>query len=141
MVANATVMSLFTYVIPVWGGTEGYIVKAAQVIQNRAARLVTRKGLFTSQRDLLKETNWLSINQMIFYHTILQMWRVRRANKPVYLNTMFNPKYRNRTRTIALGNLRIPDSETSLAKKSIRYRGALSWNSLPNHLKTYMGEA
>ena len=44
MVANATVMSLFTYMIPVWGGTEGYIVKAAQVIQNRAARLVTRKG-------------------------------------------------------------------------------------------------
>ena len=40
-----------------------------------------------------------------------------------------------------MGNLRIPDSETSLAKKSIRYRGALSWNSLPNHLKTNMGEA
>ena len=107
------------------------------MIQNRAARLVTKKGLFTSQRDLLKETNWLSINQMIFYHTILQMWRVRRTNKPVYLNTLFNPQYRNRTRTIALGNLRIPDSVTSLAKKSIRYRGPLFWNSLPNHLKTY----
>ena len=82
MVANSTIMSLFTYMITVWGGTEGYIIKAAQVVQNRAARLVTQKGWFTSQKTLLAETNWLSIRQLIFFHTILQIWRVRKHGKP-----------------------------------------------------------
>ena len=37
MVANATIMSTLSYMLPVWGGTEEYIIQAAQVIQNRAA--------------------------------------------------------------------------------------------------------
>ena len=36
MVANATIMSIFSYMLPDWGGTEEYIIQAAQVIQNRA---------------------------------------------------------------------------------------------------------
>ena len=60
MVANATVMSVFTYMIVVWGGTEAFIIKAAQVIQNRAAQIVTKKGLFTSQKILLKENSQMN---------------------------------------------------------------------------------
>ena len=127
MVANATVMSVFCYMIAVWGGTEAYIISAAQVIQNRAARLVTKRGWFTSQKILLKETNWLSIRQMIFYHTILQVWRVKKR-RPKYLNEMFNPEYGRQTRNITEGNIRIQEPKTSLGKKAIRFRGASMWN-------------
>ena len=77
MVANATIMSTMSYMLPVWGGTEDYIIQAAQVIQNRAARTVTKLDWFTPQRILLQQTNWLSIRQLIHYHTLLQVWRTR----------------------------------------------------------------
>ena len=140
MVANATVMSVFTYMIVVWGGTEAFIIRAAQVIQNRAARIVTKKGLFTSQKILLQETNWLSIRQMIFYHTILQIWRVKKNRKPDYLNQIFNQDYQQQTRGTLEGNIRIQEPVTSLAKKAIRFRGANMWNTLPSTLKTFRGE-
>ena len=57
MVANATIMSIMVYMIPVWGGTEESIIKAAQVIQNRVARIVTKLSWFTPHRILLKQTN------------------------------------------------------------------------------------
>ena len=140
MVANSTVMSVFTYMISVWGGTEGYIIKAAQVIQNRAARIVTKRGWYTSQKILLSETNWLSIRQMIFFHSILQIWRVRRSHKPEYLKDIFKPEYCQQTRRVTQGNIRIPDTETSLARKALRVRGATWWNSLPQELKSFSGE-
>ena len=134
------IMSLFTYMISVWGGKEGYIIKAAQVIQNRAARIVTKKGLFTSQKNLLSETNWLSIRQMITFHSILQIWRVRKSNRPEYLNDIFNPNYNQQTRMVRNGNIRIPDTETSLGKNALRIRGATWWNSLPPDLKMFSGD-
>ena len=140
MVANATVMSIFCYMISVWGGTEAFIISAAQVIQNRAARIVTKRGWFTSQKTLLRETNWLSIRQMISYHTILQIWRVRKLKKPEYLNEMLNPEYERQTRRIIEGNIRIPEPKTSLGKKAIRFRGAKMWNTLPANLKIVTGE-
>ena len=140
MVANATVMSMFTFMIVVWGGTEAFIIRAAQIIQNRAARIVTKKGLFTSQKLLLQETNWLSIRQMIFYYTILQIWRVKKSKKPEYLSQIFNPDYDQQTRGTVEGNIRIQEPVTSLAKKAFRFRGVTMWNSLPSNLKTFRGE-
>ena len=41
MVANACFMSIITYMAAVWGGTEAYVIKAVQIMQNKAARSVT----------------------------------------------------------------------------------------------------
>ena len=140
MVANATVMSIFTYMITVWGGTEGYILQAAQVLQNKAARTVTKLGWFTSQKILLQQTNWLSIKQMIFYHTVIQVWQVRTNLRPEYLKKMFKPDYNQQTRIVTGGNLRVPEMKTSLAKKGMGVRGAMMWNSLPLGLKNFKGK-
>ena len=42
MVANACFMSIITYMVAVWGGTEEYVIRAVQVMQNKAARCVTK---------------------------------------------------------------------------------------------------
>ena len=41
MVANGIVVSKLCYLIQLWGGCEDYLLKPLQVLQNRAARLVT----------------------------------------------------------------------------------------------------
>ena len=145
MVANATIMSAMSYMLPVWGGTEEYILDAAQVIQNRAARTVTKLSWFTPQRILLKQTNWLSIRQLVYYHTILQVWRTRLHSKPKYLVTKFNRGAHYRTRGVSTGEylaegyLQIPDTKTALAKKGMMVRGPTLWNAMPRDLRMFTG--
>ena len=145
MVANATVMSTMSYMLPVWGGTEEYIIQAAQVIQNRAARTVTKLRWFTPQRILLQQTNWLSIHQLIFYHTILQVWRTRSHSKPRYMVKKFNRGFNYRTRGVEAGTytadgyLQVPGTETALAKKGMMVRGPTLWNTMPKSLRAFHG--
>ena len=145
MVANANIMSTLVFMMPVWGGTEEFIIRAAQVIQNRAARIVTKMGWFTPQRILLKQSNWLSIRQLITYHTLIQVWRTRKNKKPQYMFENFNRKFNYRTRGVtgglheAEGLLQIPESDKAIAKKGIMVRGPTMWNQLPRELRIFRG--
>ena len=145
MVANATIMSTMSYMLPVWGGTEDYIIQAAQVIQNRAARTVTKLDWFTPQRILLQQTNWLSIRQLIHYHTLLQVWRTRAHGQPKYIVKKFNRGANYRTRGVAAGTytadgyLQIPDTNTALAKKGMMVRCPTVWNTMPRSLRVFDG--
>ena len=42
MVANSCFLSILSYMIVVWGGTEDFVIKAVQIMQNKAARCVTK---------------------------------------------------------------------------------------------------
>ena len=67
MAANGTFISALSYLIPLWGGAEGYLLRGLQVLQNRAARCVCKLSWFTPTRILLNKCNWLSIRQLVFY--------------------------------------------------------------------------
>ena len=132
MVANACFLSIITYMIAVWGGTEGYVVRAVQVMQNKAARAVTKLSWFTPTRTLLLQCNWLSIKQLIFYHTALQVWRVLASKCPVYIHSNLQL---SATRSAAQGNLIVPPVETDLAGKSFMVRAAAVWNTVPPDIR------
>ena len=133
MVANACFLSIITYMVAVWGGTESYVIRAVQVMQNKAARTVTKLGCFTPTRKLLLQCNWLSIRQLIFFHTALQVWRVLAAKCPVHIYS--NMKL-SATRSAAQGNLRVPPVESHLAGKSFMVRSAVVWNTVPPELRS-----
>ena len=59
MVGNACFMSVIVYMVSIWGGTEKYVIRAVQVMQNRAARCITKLGWYTPTKTLL-ETCFLS---------------------------------------------------------------------------------
>ena len=132
MVANSCFMSIITYMIVVWGGTEKFIVRVVQVMQNKAARCVTKQGWYTPTRTLLLQCNWLSIEQLIVFHTALQVWRIKTNKGPHYLHGSFQPA---RTRSAAQGNLDIPVVQTSVASKSFMVRGPLVWNQIPPQIR------
>jgi hypothetical protein len=44
MIANGIIMSKLIYLIPLWSGCETYLLNSLQVVQNKAARVVTRCG-------------------------------------------------------------------------------------------------
>ena len=128
MVANSCFISVISYMISVWGGTECYIIKAVQLMQNKAARTITKKSWFTPTQTLLLQCNWLSIRQLIFYHSVIQVWRVRTAQLPRYIHSKLQSSI---TRSSEEGTLRIPPVERSLSAKSFLVRAAVMWNSVP----------
>ena len=133
MVANACFMSILTYMIVIWGGTEDYIIRSAQVMQNKAAKLVTRTfDLYTPTRVLLKQCGWLSVRQLIFYHSVLQIWKTRRSLKPWHIHSNL---IESRTRSANIGNLKIPVTTTALAAKSFMVRAPNFWNETPPEIR------
>ena len=76
MVANGIFMSKLCYLVHLWGGCEKYLVKSLQIVQNKAARVVTGKSWYTPVRRLLKDCRWLSVQQLIFFQTVVQVHKI-----------------------------------------------------------------
>ena len=126
-------MSIITYMIVIWGGTEDYIIRSAQVMQNKAAKLVTRTfDLYTPTRVLLRQCGWLSVRQLIFSHSVLQIWKTGRSLKQWHIHSNL---IESRTRSASIGNLRIPVTTTALAAKSFMVRAPNFWNETPPEIR------
>ena len=59
MVANDIVISKLCYLIQMWGGCEDYLIMSLQVLQTRAALIVTQQNWFTPTNAKLSRCNWL----------------------------------------------------------------------------------
>ena len=86
LVANGIFMSKLCYLIQLWGGAEGYLLRSLQVIQNRAARVVTRLTWFTPTRTLLKKCKWLSVKQLVFYQRVVAVHKIVKTKSSLYLH-------------------------------------------------------
>jgi hypothetical protein len=132
--ANGVFMSVLAYLIPLWGGCEAYLVKALQVLQNRAARQVTKLSWFTASRRLLNQCNWLSIRQLIFYHSALTVFRTTRTKTPLYLSQHLITEHPYPTR-LALGGVRVDGIHGGLVNKSFLIRAAKDFNTIPADIR------
>ena len=109
-----------SYLLPVWGGCEGYLLKSLQVLQNRAARQVTKLSWYTPIRRLLKHCNWLSINQLVFYHSALTVHRTIKSGLPEYLHQHLSTDHPLPTRLGDSGTIRLTGRHDSLVENSFR---------------------
>ena len=73
---------------------------------------------------------------MVRYHTILQVWKVQKYQKPLYLKEKFTVDHTHNTRGASEGNIKVQKVKTDLASKGLLVRGSMLWNSLPPDLKT-----
>ena len=55
MLADGIFISKLSYLISLWGGCEKYLIQALQVIQNKAARVVTKLDWYTPTHVLLSQ--------------------------------------------------------------------------------------
>jgi hypothetical protein len=136
LIADGIFMSKLTYLIALWGGCTKYLLKSLQVIQNRAARTVTRLGWDTPTEELLRQCGWLSVYQLSVYHTVLLVYKVVQTKSPQYLSNMFDTPYQYPTRQADSGTIKhlgAPGSE--LVRKSFRWRGSEDFNQLPVEIR------
>ena len=121
-------ISVLTYCLPVFGGCDRGELDSLQIMQNRAARLITDCGLRTPRHDLYRMTGWLTVRQLVFYHTALCTFRIRLNKEPEYLSQLMNRNNR-------YDKIIVPNTRLSLALNSYCFRGASQWNRLPENIR------
>ena len=138
MLANGLFMSKLVYLMPLWGGCEQFLIRSLQTMQNKAVRVVSSRSIYTPTKTLLKECGWLSVVQLIFFHSVLLLFKVRRAKSPSYLYEMCSSDVRYDTRLDRTGKLSVNADyvpESGLNLKSFRWRSVTYWNRLPVELR------
>ena len=73
---------------------------------------------------------WLTVNQLVAYHTLLSVFRIRQAGEPEYLASILGKTTRQ-----AGGRIILEKTKLGLHMKSFTYRGAVQWNRLPPDLR------
>ena len=137
MLANGIFMSKLSYLIVLWGGCGIVLRKSLQVIQNKVARVVTKLDWATPTKELLHQIGWLSVNQMVFYHSVLLIYKVKQSQTPKYLHSMFSWSYNYNTRQAEGGLIRLVGKpKLDVNKYSFRWRAANQYNQLPVEVRT-----
>ena len=120
--------SVLCYCLPLFGGCNNNEMKTLQVQQNRAARIVLNLPPRSNRKSMFEKLGWMTVQQLIAYHTLLSVFRIRQSKEPEYLA-------RALTRDNNRGNIIVENSRLGLYKKSFVPRGATLWNNLPRELR------
>ena len=120
--------SVLAYCLPVFGGCDKFEIEALQIMQNKAARLVTHSHLRTNRQELYSQVGWMTVNQLVFYFSALSTFRIRQSKEPEYLSDIMTNDNRS-------GRIIVPNTNLTLAKNSFCYRASAQWNSLPEHIR------
>ena len=137
MVANGIVMSHLTYLIPLYGGCPEYLLTALQTLQNRAARLVTKSTWYTASTTMLLQVGWLSVRQMITFHSLVLVFKAKLEKRPVYLHGQVSTSFNVNTRLALNNGIREARRiRSTIGQQSFLPRTVNQWNSLPQNIRT-----
>ena len=123
ILAEGLFNSVLVYCLPLYGGCDKGDLHSLQVLQNKAAQVVTHSPPRSHRNTMYNKLGWLTVNQLVVYHTVLTIFRIRQAGEPEYLARQLLIDNRN-------GKLIVPKCKLSLAQKSFCMRGADTWNTL-----------
>ena len=138
MIANGIFCSKLIFQISLWGGTEDFLLNSLQIVQNKAARSVTRRGKYTPIVELLRQCGWLSVRQLTFYHSVILIYKTLQTTYPKYIYNKLATEFPYNTRLAQSEAVRMgPEfkSKLELTKKSFMNRATLSFNRLPASLR------
>jgi hypothetical protein len=136
MVADGIFMSKLIYLIPLWGGSAKYLLAALQKAQNRAARVVTKLDWGTPTAELLNQCGWLSVHQLVVYHSVVLVYKIMKNESPRFLYSMFSAKYSYKTKQARSGIIKhTRDLDLGLTARSFRWRASSSYSELPQEIR------
>ena len=81
---------------------------------------------------------WQTIEQRKNYYTASMMYKCIHGTAPVHLLNklvMSSDTHDRTTRSSLNGDIQIPQPKLEIFRNSFKYQSAITWNSLPAHLK------
>ncbi len=120
------------------GGAPKYQIKKLQLVQNAAARVVTKTGKYEHISEKCKDLKWLPVAYRIKYKLNLLTWKALRNQAPEYISDLINK--RDFVVDLRIGNslvLDIPKTNLkSMGDKAFSVVAPKAWNLLPKNLRT-----
>ena len=80
---------------------------------------------------MYSKLEWLTVNQLIVYHTIIAVFKIRKNKEPEYLSDILGKTSRLDSNYIIVENIKL-----GLERKSFTFRGAIQWNKLPASIRS-----
>ena len=112
-----------------WGNAQQNLLNAVQVKQLTAARTVCGvQSLRWSRARLLRAVGWLSVRQLVVYHTVLQAHKTISTGRPSILYNSLTSQYPYQTRGATSGQIRLNENTST---KTFKYRAMVTYNSVP----------
>ena len=111
-----------------------------QLIQNHAARIITRTKKFDHISGVLKKLHWLPIKARIDYKVLLLVFKCLVGIGPSYLKELLSMKTYSRYNTrYSKDKLRLSEPEMNMktmGDRAFRAYGPVQWNKLPLSLRS-----
>ena len=128
IVSEGMFNSVLGYCLPLFGGCDAGEIQDLQILQNKAAQLVTQSPPRAIRNPMYDRLGWLTVKQLVVYYTLLAVYRVRLTGEPEYLAESLCNDNRN-------GHIIVKSTKLSLLKNSFKFRGACNWNELPQFIR------
>ncbi len=134
MLFNAFMTSRIDYCNALWGGCSACLINKLQIVQNAAARVLTRTRKYDHISPVLSTLHWLPIKHCIDFKILLITYKALNGLAPQYLSELlshYSPpcplSFQNS------GHLIIPKiSKSTAGSRSFFYLAPKLWNNLPN---------
>ena len=120
------------------GPRREYLIDKLQLVQNAAAKIITKSRKFDHVTPLLRHLHWLPISKRITFKVLLLVHKSLNDMGPVYLRDLlifYKPK-REGLRHDPL-SLEVPGTElVTYGDRTFRVVVAKAWNQLPKKIRT-----
>ena len=138
MVYKTLIQPHFDYCSQIWGCLGVTLQNKLQRLQNRAVRIITKRGYDHRSADILDDLELANLSTKRNNQLCATMYQINSGMVPDYLIDLFtktNIVHGHETRQ-AKFNFVPPKPNTNFGKKSFSYRGAVAWNNLTSHQKS-----
>ena len=96
-------------------------------------------GKLTSTKELLKQCNYLSVRQMVYYFSVATVHKTLKQQAPVYLyevlSKALNSGVKHRYPTRSAGKRLVAEASLEVANKSFRWWSSRQYAGLPEEIK------
>ena len=117
-------------------GINDCLLKKLQLIQNTAARVLSKTRKYDHITPVLKKLHWLPVKQRIEYKILLLTWKSLNGISPAYLSDLITHYTPNRElRSSDKRLLYIPRTNTSSGDRAFSISAPCLWNSLPETIR------
>ncbi len=111
-------------------------IRQLQLIQNAAARILTRTRKSEHITPVLRSLHWLPVTFRIDFKVLLLVYKSLNGLGPKYIADMLTEYKPNRPlRSLGSSQLEIPSVHTKQGESAFSYYAARSWNQLPEEIK------
>ena len=136
-IIHAFVTSRLDYCNSILSGCPNRSIKTLQLVQNAAARVLTK----TKKRDhispVLASLHWLPVKSRIEFKILLLTYKALNGQAPPYINELIVPYYPTRElRSQNAGLLVVPTVfKSRTGGRAFSYQAPLLWNHLPDSVR------